>query len=46
MPAGKEDPFLIVVAEASKRDLRAAAAHSKALQQLGVGNLSETCINR
>jgi len=37
MPAGKEDPSLTVVAEASKRGLRAAAAHSKALQRLRSG---------
>jgi len=37
MPPGKEDPSLTVVAEASKRGLRAAAAHSKALRQLGSG---------
>jgi len=43
MPAGEEDPSLTVVAEASKKSLRAAAAHSKALRQLGseesAGNL-------
>jgi len=33
MPAGEEDPSLTVVAEASKKSLRAAAARSKALQQ-------------
>jgi len=43
MPAGEEDPSLTVVAEASKKSLRAAAAHPKALQERGLGNLSETC---
>jgi len=37
MPAGKEDPSLTMVAEALKRGLRAGAAHSKALQQMGSG---------
>jgi len=43
MPAGEEDPSLTVVAEASKRVLRAAAAHSKALQQVGSGESAGTC---
>jgi len=37
MPAGEEDSSLTVVAEALKKSLRAAAAHSQALQQLGSG---------